>query len=201
MTPQAYIFIGRYGAGKGTQANLLSSALKQKDPNHICLRVEPGKEFRSLMNGESYTSKLTKDVQMKGGLMPEFMPIYIWSKLLVNEFTGNEHLIFDGAPRKLLEAQVLETAFPFYGFGKPCVIYLDVHHEESSKRLQLRSKSSGRPDDGAAEIENRRTAYERDVVPVINYYRNSSQVHFMDINGVRTIEEVHADIVKSLGLE
>jgi adenylate kinase family enzyme len=200
MNSQAFIFIGRYASGKGTQADLLMKVIKEKDPANPPLYMYTGNEFRKYIQGTTHSSALTRNIVESGGLMPEFLPIYMWVKLLIENFKGTEHLVFDGSPRRLLEAQVMESVFPFYGMGKPWVIYLDVEHEEAHKRLQIRAKTSGRKDDGEAEIQNRKKVYEADVVPVIEYYRNNPNVNFLDIPGERSIEEVHADIVKRLGL-
>ncbi len=201
MKPTAFIFIGRYGAGKGTQAELLIKKFQEQDPANPPLYMYTGARLRKYIQEEGHTAKLTKKVVESGGLMPEFMPIYIWSGLLVENYKGTEHLVFDGSPRRLLEAKILETAFPFYGLGKPIVIHLDVHHDESHKRLVLRAKTNGRPDDGPAEIEIRKRAYEADIIPVVEYYRTSPLATFLNIDGVRSIEEVHADIVKQIGLQ
>jgi adenylate kinase family enzyme len=200
MNSQAIIFIGRYAAGKGTQAELLIKRLREKNPAHEPLYMYIGSEFRKFNQSGTYSANLTKQIMETGGLLPEFLPIYMWVKLLLENYKGSEPIIFDGSPRKLLEAKVLETVFPFYGLGKPSVVYLDVEHEEAHNRLQIRAKTSGRKDDGPAEVENRRKAYEADVIPVIEYYRTNPNVNFLDIKGERSIEEVHADIVKSLGL-
>ncbi len=200
MTPQAFIFIGRYAAGKGTQADLLIKKLAEKDPERAPLYVYTGQQFRNYIKGEKATAKLTRKVVESGGLMPEFMAIYMWARLLVEEYRGVEDLVFDGSPRRLLEAQVMDSVFAFYGMGKPYVIYLDVEHEESHRRLMLRAKTSGRPDDGPAEIENRKRVYEADIVPVIEYYRTSPNVNFIDIDGERSVEEIHAHVVQRLGL-
>jgi len=201
MNPTAFIFIGRYGAGKGTQAELLIKAFTEKDPSNPPLYMYTGQRLRKLIQEEGHTAKLTKKVVDSGGLMPEFMPIYIWSRILVESYKGTEPLIFDGSPRRLLEAKILESAFPFYGIEKPTVVYLDVHHEESHSRLMLRAKTNGRPDDGPAEIENRKKAYENDIMPVVEFYRTSSNVNFLGINGIGPIEDIHADIVKRIGLK
>ncbi|MDE2037697.1 MAG: nucleoside monophosphate kinase [Patescibacteria group bacterium] len=198
--PQSYIFIGRAGSGKGTQGKLLVEALKKADPGRSDLYIETGAEFRKFMQGEQYTAKLSKRLVESGGLMPEFMPVYLWGKLLVEAYTGEQHIVFDGTPRKLLEAQVLDQMFPFYGLEMPWVIYLDVEHEESAKRLSLRAQKGGRKDDGPEAIEKRRVAYERDVKPTVDWYRANPNVRFLDIDGERSIEEIHADIVKKVGL-
>lgn len=193
------MFMGRPGSGKGTQANLLIETLKKLDPAHGVLHVETGAEFRKFNEGTSMTARLSKKIVDSGGLMPEFMCVYLWGTSLVANFTGNEHVIFDGTPRKLLETQMLEGVFSFYGFT-PNVIYLDVHHEESKKRLILRGKLHGRKDDAEDAIERRKIAYEKQIQPSIDYLRAHPEMHFHDIDGIGTIEEVHARILQSLGL-
>ena len=74
MQNTAYIFIGRYGAGKGTQAKLLLDALKRNRPDRPVLYLETGAKFRNFIAGDNYTSRLSKDGVDKGHLMPEFMP-------------------------------------------------------------------------------------------------------------------------------
>ena len=202
MTPQTFIFIGRYGSGKGTQAKLLIDALQKNDQSRKVLYMETGAEFRKLMGMTgNYSAQVTKKVVESGGLMPEFMPIRLWSNTLVDKFTGSEHMVFDGAPRKLLEAQVLDTVFSFYGCGKPKVIFLEVDHSVTTHRLALRAAKSGRADDSAEAVEKRRTAFEADVNPVIEWYRTNPKVEFLEIDGNRTEPEIFEDIVKKVGLK
>lgn len=193
---QSYIFIGRSGCGKGTQTELLTQKLREIDPDVKIMHIESGNELRKFTKESSYTASLTKQTIDGGGLMPEFMPIYLWGKLFVDGFTGKETLVFDGTPRKLMEAKVLDSVFPFYNLNKPWVIYLDVDHEESTKRLTLR----GRTDDSAEGIQKRLAWYEADVRPSVEFYRANPNVNFLDIDGERSIDEVHADIVKMVGL-
>lgn len=200
MSPQSFIFIGRAGAGKGTQAKLLSEAL-QKIHDRPVLYVETGSELRKFCaSNDTYTKQQTKKIIDQGLLMPEFMPVYMWAKLLAEQYTGQEHVIFDGTPRKLLEAKLLESVFPFYSLNKPYVIYLDIEHQHSSQRISLRAKSGGRNDDQPDIIEHRRIAFEQDVTPTVEWYRSNPNVIFLDIDGRPSIEEVHAQIVKAVGL-
>jgi adenylate kinase len=202
MTQQTFIFIGRYGSGKGTQAKLLIEALKKVDPARNVLYIETGAEFRKFFAGNSnHTALMTKKVVDSGGLMPEFMPIYIWSSSLVKNYTGVEHLVFDGTPRKLLEAKILDPVFSFYGLEKPWVVFLGVNHDVSTKRLSLRGAESGRADDSKEAIEKRKKAFEDDVNPVIEWYRTNPNVKFLEIDGNRSVEDIHVDIVKRVNLK
>ena len=197
MKPQSFIFIGRSGAGKGTQAELLMKSLKEKDPKRNSLYITTGGELRELAKMALRTGQVIKNVLENGGLMPSFIPIYIWTKVMSERYTGNEHLVFDGTPRKPMEAQALDDLFPFYGLGKPYIIYLDVDHEESTKRLSTR----GRYDDSPEAIKQRFAWYESEVLPTIDYYRSNPNCIFLDVDGERSIEEIHADIVKRVGLQ
>lgn len=199
MKPQAFIFMGPPGSGKGTQAQLLLKTLAEKDPGRKVLRIETGAEFRKFMQGDGYTNKLAKNIIEKGWLMPEFMPIYLWAKELVEKFGPDQHLLVDGTPRRLHEAQIVESVFGFYGLGKPWVIYLDAHVVETTKRLLKRASIENRKDDSPETIKRRHEVHEDEVGPTIEYYRKDPGVNFLDIDGIGTIEEVHNRIVKALG--
>jgi len=197
MKPQSFIFIGRSGSGKGTQADLLIEYLKDKDPGHEVLHIESGKELREFIKGPSYTEQVTKKLYDGGGLIPEFVVVYLWAGMLIARFTGNEHLVFDGMPRKVHEAGALNSIFGFYGLSKPWIINIDISPEESTKRLLARKRF----DDVQEEIDKRLAWYETDVVPTMKYYDGNPRYNLLKIDGGRPVEEIHADIVKKLSLE
>lgn len=199
MQLQAFMFMGRPGSGKGTQANLLIEKLKQVDPARGVLHIETGAEFRKFNEGTSFTAKRNKEYVDNGILVPVFMTVYVWGNSLAQRFTGNEHVVFDGTPRKLLETQMLQDAFPFYKL-KPNVIYLDAHKDETTKRLVLRAQTQGRKDDSEKGIAKRHSEYDLQVQPSVDYLRKHPEMNFHDIDGIGTIEEVHSRIVKALGL-
>ena len=197
---QSFIFIGRYGAGKGTQAKLLMKVLEESGERKV-LDMETGAGFRKFFQGTNYTQTISKKIVESGQLMPVFMCVYIWGNLLVEEIHRRGASGLRRHARKLQEAQMLEAVFPFYGLEKPWVIYLDVEHDESMKRLALRAKQSGRADDSEEAITRRRKAYEDDVIPTIEWYKTNSNVKFLDVDGERPVEVNHEDIVKLVGLK
>ncbi len=182
-----FIFIGRSGSGKGTQAELLIKHLAGAP----VIYLETGRYVRELINQPTYSGHLAKAVSERGERQPDFIAIYLWADFLVNNFAG-EHLVFDGTPRSLVEAQALDTAIAFYKLEKPRVIFLDI----SAVRARARLVNRGRADDDQDGIEKRLGWYERDVEPVIDYYRRHSGYQFMRIDGDREVETIHGEIKK-----
>ncbi len=194
MSPQTFIFIGRSGCGKGTQAKLVQEYLKNTDPKRYVLYVQTGAEFREFIKGESTTQKLSKTIYDKGGFQPEFLAIFMWTNILVNKYTANEHIIMDGCPRKYHEAGVLDSIISFYKMQKPHVIYIDISKEEAMKRLLARK----RLDDVPEEIEARLGWFEVEVIPTLDFFKNNPDYHYLVINGEQSPEKVHEEILKKI---
>ena len=195
MNKQTIIFIGRSGAGKGVQSDLLKKYFAEKTPDVPIFYLETGVHFRKQVKESGYTWDRARIVNEVGGRQPDFLAVWIWSQLFIDELKGNEHLICDGTPRSLGEAQMLSTALPFYERTNPTVVLLDVSRAWAEERLRGR----GRADDVDPAVVARRLAwYEDDVVPAVEYYRQNSMYRFLHINGEQTPEEVRADILKGL---
>ncbi len=197
--PHAHFFIilGRSGAGKGTQSKLLKESLEKIESSKKVLYVQSGEEIRTFIHGKGFTEKLAEDIYNTGALQPEFLAVHLWSKVLIEKYNGIDHIIFDGAPRKRHETGVLESAISFYKLEKPFVINLTISNQESIKRLLSRQ----RMDDNEEEIRKRLAWYETDVLPTLEYYRTSENYRYLEINGERTIEEIHKDILMKTGLD
>lgn len=193
MTNKAVIFFGRSGSGKGTQAKLLSEYLKKLDVTVPVLYVETGAKFRELATQDNHSSRIIKEIMGEGGLMPEFLPIWIWSDFLVKNFTGKEHLIFDGLCRRLHEASILDSAFKFYGLKNVYIVLIDVSRAWAKERLLSR----GRKDDNNKDIDARLDWFDSDVMKSVEFFKQNSNYKFISVNGEQSIEKVHQDIVKN----
>lgn len=194
--PQTYIFFGRSGSGKGTQAQFLIDHLEAN--NRKSLYVETGREFRDFMGQSNHTAALTKKVITDGELVPVFVPVWIWAEKFVRFFDGTQDLILDGLARRMTEAPVLDSALKFYGRDNCKVLHVNVSREEAKRRLMGR----GRPDDTDEDAINERLAwYDRDVLDVMDYFADKKGYEFIDINGEQPREEVFAEIKSKLNLE
>ena len=195
MSPQTFVFIGRSGCGKGTQAELLQKLLKEKDPNGEIFYLETGAYFRDFIKGEKYSNVLSNKIYQNGDRQPDFLAVWMWGHILLDKFKGTEHLFFDGITRSLPEATVFTTAMEFYN-RKPIVINLSVSREWSEERLLAR----GRTDDKSKEeIKKRLDWFDRDSMQALGYFKVNETYKVFQINGERTIEDVHKDIVEKLG--
>lgn len=195
--PKVFIFIGRSGCGKGTQADLLMSHLcKIGDKSCRTLHIESGTLLREFAGGDNFTQKKVKEVLDGGILVPESMIVSLWMDYMINNFSGTENMVFDGTPRKIREAQLLDDALHFYGIEKPTVIYVNVSRNWSEKRLEGRA----RKDDTPEAVARRLAWFETEVTKTIDFYRNNSYYNFIDVNGEQPIEEVQNEILAKLGL-
>lgn len=195
MKPPVFIFMGISGSGKGTQSRMLQEYLKQKYPAIKTLYIGTGKELRTFVEERTnYTSKLIEEGLAQGNLMPDFMPVYLWTQALIQGYSGNEHVIFDGVTRHVAQAEILEHALQFYKIEKTYVFNVVVSPEEVKRRMLSR----GRNDDTNDNIDERLQWHETKVVPAINYLRTLPNTIFVDVNGEQSPEAVHADIIQSL---
>jgi adenylate kinase len=194
---KAFIFLGRSGCGKGTQADLLMTHLcRAGDKACQVLHIESGTLLREFAKGDNYTQKKIKKTLDDGILVPESIIVALWTDYLIAKYNGTENLVFDGTPRKLHEAQLLDNALQFYGVEKPNVICVNVSEEWSEKRLQGRA----RKDDTPEAIKRRLEWFETEVKRTIDFFHTNSYYNFIEINGEQPIEDVQNEILAKLGL-
>jgi adenylate kinase family enzyme len=196
--PTTALFYGVSGAGKGTQAELLTRHLElEAEPQQKAIYIETGEALRGFIRAEGYTNGLTRGVMEKGGLLPSFLPIFVWASVLMEQFTGAEHLILDGLARREPEVPILDAALAFYGRSDYHVFVLDIDDELALERLRSRARSD---DQGNEDGMRAKVAwYRENVVPCVALFeRMGKSVHHID--GSQTIDEIHADILTALGL-
>lgn len=192
MSLETVIFIGRSGSGKGTQADLLKKRFHDKDPERQILYIETGEHFRRFIRGQSFSSKLSRKIYESDERQPDFLAGLMWGNILLEELEEEMHVVFDGAPRSLLESEIITSALKFYGRTNPTVIFINVSREWSEKRLLAR----GRVDDKSlSKINTRLDWFDKDVLPAIEYFRNNPYYRLLEIDGEQSINEVHLEIV------
>jgi adenylate kinase family enzyme len=193
MSPQTVVFIGRSGCGKGTQVRLLEEYLKKNGGKYPIYYLETGQKFRDFIASPGYSNELAKVIQDAGALQPSFLSVWIWSDILIKNLKEEQHLLIDGTPRKLGEAIIFTEAMKFYS-RKPTIIYLNVSRKWSEDRLSERKRS----DDEVALVKRRLDWFDSEVLPAVQYFQTNLDVEFLDVDGERSINLIHDDIVKKL---
>jgi adenylate kinase len=199
MAPKTFIFIGRSGCGKGTQAKILHQQIEQMDGDKKkIMYLETGPRFREFIKGDTYSNKLAAEIANTTARQPDFLAVWTWANVFIEELTGEEHLIIDGTPRALLEAKAFNTAVTFYKRTNPVVIYVDVSRAWSKERLLARHETEGRSDDQLAIIEQRLNWFDEEIYPAVQYFEHHPGYKFIHVNGEQTVEKVSHDILSQL---
>jgi adenylate kinase len=194
MEPVSVLFFGPQGSGKGTQVKLLIEVLKKSSDRGI-IHIDMGQLLRNMVATGSYSGKLTADVIEVGKRMPDFMPTYLTVDALVKNFTGEEHIIADGLARGPDQTRGWDDAMQFYKRSNYSIISLGLSEDASIERLVKR----GRNDDTEEAIKQRLGWHKAEVEPQLELLESRGRV-VRRINGDQSIDAVHADVMKALGL-
>lgn len=194
MELRTVIFYGKAGAGKGTQAGLLKKSLEEKDPAHKVLYIETGAAFRTFAEKDNFTARLVKKTLGEGGLLPEFLPVWVWTQFFIDNIEEEKHIILDGLARRPDEVPILLKALEFYKRPSIDVVLLDISDEEAQRRLKSRARS----DDADTEVKRRLNWFNENVIPAIERWSTIPGVTVHTIDATSSVEEVHKAIRNAL---
>lgn len=194
MQEYTIIFIGKSGAGKGTQIKNLSAYLESKNEKSV-FYLEAGQNLRDFINSETYTSKFAQTNNQKGRLQPVFLAIWAWVDKMISGFSGQKILCVDGAPRKLNEAYIIDEMFDFYNRQNRIVIHLNVNDDWARDRLKERARND---DTNPESVESRLEWFGTNSKEILNFFEQSGKYKIFTIHGEQTIEQVHADILGAI---
>ena len=172
---------GPPGAGKGTQSMLL---LEKYNLTYI----STGDILRAEIKAKSELGIEAKKLIDKGSLVPDELIIQIIEKRIIENADSNGFL-FDGFPRTMVQAYILEALLLKINATLNCMLCLDVPEDELMRRLLERGKISGRSDDNEEVIKSRLVEYNTKTFPVIDFYKARDQ--YIPIDGTGTVEEVY----------
>lgn len=192
--PIVICVLGKAGAGKGTQVNLLKERLGL---NYI----GSGELLRKRKEIKDFTGKKIADVIDKGGLVPSPVIFALWMAELekIRNLEKNNGILIDGSPRKILEAHLIEEAVNWYGWSDNFkIMIIDISDEEAVARLLKRAEIEGRADDTEEGIRKRLGWYKDEVEPVIEFFEKKGSV--VKINGEQSVEDVYNEIIQRLKL-
>ena len=209
------IFLGAPGAGKGTQAANVARGLG-------LVSVASGDLFRQAVERGDELGLKVKGYMEKGILAPdEITAQVVLERMSAPDCRGG--VIFDGFPRNLRQAEVLDEALKKQNKSIDQVVYIKVSEKELIKRLSGRRvcrecqapysnetahpKSRNRcqmcggelyqrPDDIIETIKKRLKVYFSETAPLIDYYRKSGRL--LEVDGESSVADITKRITHAL---
>ena len=178
------VFIGPPGAGKGTQCKRLTEFLGIP-------HLSTGEMLRSA-RAESALGRLVGSYINAGRLAPDYLVMRIVKKRLQHD-DCRDGCLFDGFPRTIVQAQLLDEHLAASGDSLGMVISLVVAQEELIARMLRRAEIEHRLDDTAETIAARLRVFYTQTAPVLDYYADHGVLERID--AMRSPEEVFADIL------
>lgn len=179
---------GPPGAGKGTQSKLLIE-------KYNLVYIATGDILREEISSGTDLGKQAKDIIEAGGLVSDELIVKIIEKKIQNN-TQASGFLFDGFPRTLVQAYILEGLLLKMNATLNCMISLEVYEEELVKRLLERSKREGRKDDTMDVIRVRLKEYQEKTAPVAEFYKERNKYYIRD--GTGDIQDVHQRITATI---
>lgn len=173
------IFFGPAGAGKSVQGQLLSA-------RHEWRWLSAGQLLRDSKDPELLSTMST------GKLVPSDITNRLIGDAIVRS-KDISHLILDGYPREMAQAEWLINNKSHHGRDIALVIVLEVPKSELLKRLAIR----GRVDDVPEVIDERLRIYRKEMYPILSYLTEQG-INIVHIDGVGTVGQVHDRIVEEI---
>ncbi len=178
------VIFGPPGAGKGTQSSFIEKKFKLHQLStgellrkEITDKTELGKQIESIINsGNLVSDEIVSDLIEK----------------YVSDKTFKNRLIFDGYPRNLTQVKNLDYLLNKYDQKINIVLKLSVSLESIKKRIFERKTLEKRADDNESIAIKRYETYEKNIKPVIEFYKKTNLLIVVD--GEKSISEISDEI-------
>lgn len=209
------IFLGPPGAGKGTQAKILSDFLGVP-------QISTGDILRSAVREQTPMGLRAKSYMDSGALVPDEVVVGIAEERL-SDVDCEPGFILDGFPRTVAQAEALSEMLSRKGKGIQAVVSITVREDELLARIGGRracqscgkvyhiqneppreegvcDKCNGtlyqRDDDKEETMRRRLEEYEKKTAPLVKYYTELGLL--VEVAGVGSIEDIQRNIRKAL---
>jgi adenylate kinase len=206
------ILVGAQGSGKGTQAELLSQTLGVP-------HIASGDLFRKAIDEKTELGVQAKAYIDRGELVPDELTVTMVVKRL-EEPDCSQGVLFDGFPRTVAQAEVLDKGLQEVGKQIDLAIYLQVPRDELLKRLSGRyicranqhvyninthpPKVAGvcdidgsalyqRTDDTGEAVQKRLDIFFNETIRLLDYYGKQNKL--VEVDGNQDIDKVQQSLL------
>jgi adenylate kinase len=188
MSELGIVMLGAPGAGKGTQAVRIAEA-------HGIPHISTGEMLRSAIAAGSELGLKVKEIVESGALVPDELVVEVTRERL-SQPDARSGFVLDGFPRKIGQAEALDTLLAELDRPLEIVLELELEEETAVERMLGRAAEQGRADDTPEVIKNRFEVYRRQTEPLSNYYRSTGILVAVDSSP--GMDEVFAEIERVL---
>ncbi len=206
------VLLGPPGAGKGTQADLLSARLGLP-------KIATGDVLRGALRDGTKRGLEAKAYMDRGDLVPDSVILGILQDVMTSP-AAKKGAILDGAVRTVPQAEGLASMLEQIGRKVDKVLLFDVDDDELVKRLSTRTVCEGcqtpymgrdpgsvcekcggrlvrRKDDEPEAIRNRLEVYRRQTAPVVDWY-GDHKMPVLRIDADAPVDTVTSRALKAL---
>ncbi len=182
------LIVGPPGAGKGTQAALLSEALGIPT-------ISTGDIFRSNIVEGTELGKQVKAIVDAGDYVPDALTNEL-VKSRLDEADAAAGFLLDGYPRTPEQVDYLDALLAVHGHALDAVVRLVADQDDIVRRLRQRAVEQGRVDDSEEAIRHRQEVYQRETAPVLAKFGERGLL--IEVDGLGTVEEVSSRVFAAL---
>lgn len=177
------VLLGPPGAGKGTQAAILSEKLGVP-------AISTGDLFRANIGQGTPLGVEAKKYIDAGELVPAEITNNMVRERLAEPDAANGFLL-DGFPRSVEQAKELENILNDLGVELDGVLSFVIDEDVVVERMLAR----GRADDTEDVIRNRLRVYREETAPLLDYYADS----IITVDAIGEVEEINSRALSALG--
>ena len=205
------ILLGAPGAGKGTQADIISRRLEIPT-------ISTGNILRAAVREGTPVGLKAKAIIEAGKLVPDDVIIGIVAERVAKDDCKNGYIL-DGVPRTVAQADALAEN----GIDVDVALCIDVDDDVITKRMSGRRTCSIcsatyhveskvecvcdacggklviRPDDMPETVQNRLNVYHAQTEPLLAYYEKLGKL--VSVKGEATIEATSKKVFEALGID
>ena len=178
------IIFGPPGAGKGTQSNFIVKKFQLH-------QLSTGELLRKEIKDKTTLGQQIASIINSGNLVSDNIVSDLIEKYISNKIYKSR-LIFDGYPRNLIQVKNLDNLLKKYDQKINIVLKLSVSLEIIKKRISERKSLEQRADDNEQIAIKRYKMYEKNIEPVIEFYKQSNLLTV--VNGEKPIIEISDEI-------
>lgn len=182
------LIMGPPGAGKGTQAKLVSA-------HYEIPAISTGDIFRAAVADRTPLGLQAQEIMAAGGYISDDITNAIVAERLTHDDCRNGFLL-DGYPRTVAQVAALDTMLEDHGHRLDAAISLTADVEEVVKRLLRRAEIEGRVDDSEDAIRVRLLTYVDETSPLLDLYRGRDLL--VEVDGLGPVDEVSRRLFAAL---